>query len=235
MGFIQRACGSADKGGKTLEERPRGYYKAQDFSDEIRRLISEQEKAEALKLLRSFEKKRREAEQKAAEALAKERAALKNEGLKSFLESENMRGSEAMKGLGSGQLELIRAILEARRARERERGEGLIRELKNSAVRADAELGRDYSEQREILGESFRAKLMERLLNEAKRVDASFKELKPSKAAAGRGSGGAYSQSGGSSVKTGAAISSLLRDKGAKKKESAKAGAVKPLLSYYIK
>lgn len=217
-----------------MEERPRGYYKVQDFSDETRRLISEQEKAEALKLLRSFEKKRREAEQKAAEALAKERAALKNEGLKSFLESENMRGSEAMKGLGSGQLELIRAILEARRARERERGEGLIRELKNSAVRADAELGRDYSEQREILGESFRAKLMERLLNEAKRVDASFKELKPSKAA-GRSSGGAYSQSGASSVKTSAALSSLLRDKSAKKKGSPKGGAVKPLLSYYIK
>lgn len=217
-----------------MEERPRGYYKVQDFSDEIRRLISEQEKAEALKLLRSFEKKRREAEQKAAEAFAKERAALRKEGLKSFLESENMRGSEAMKGLGSGQLELIRAILEGRRARERERGEGLIRELKNSAVRADAELGRDYSEQREILGESFRAKLMERLLNEAKRVDASFKELKPSKAA-GRGSGGAYSQSGGSSVKTGAALTSLLREKSAKKKGSPKGGGIKSQLSYHVK
>ena len=217
-----------------MEERPRGYYKVQDFSDEIRRLISEQEKAEALKLLRSFEKKRREAEQKAAETLAKERAALRKEGLKNFLEAENTRGSEAMKGLGSGQLELIRAILEGRRARERERGEDLIRELKNSAVRVDAELGRDYSEQREILGESFRAKLMERLLNEAKRVDASFKELKPSKAV-GRGSGGTYSGGSGSSVKTGAALSSLLRDKGVKKKGSAKAGAVKPLLSYYIK
>ena len=217
-----------------MEERPRGYYKVQDFSDEIRRLISEQEKAEALKLLRNFEKKRREAEQKAAEALAKERAALKNEGLKSFLEAENMRGSEAMKGLGSGQLELIRAIFEGRRAGEGQRGESLIRELKNSAVRNDAELGRDYSDQREILGESFRAKLMERLLNEAKRVDASFKELKPSKAV-GRGSGGTYSGGSGSSVKTGAALSSLLRDKGVKKKGSAKAGAVKPLLSYYIK
>ncbi len=217
-----------------MEERPQGYYKVQDFSDEIRRLISEQEKAEALKLLRNFEKKRREAEQKAAEALAKERAALKNEGLKNFLEAENMRGSEAMKGLGSGQLELIRAIFEGRRARERERGEGLIRELKNSAVRNDAELGRDYSEQREILGESFRAKLMERLLNEAKRVDASCKELKPSKAA-GRGSGGAYSGGSSSSVKTGAALTSLLREKSAKKKGSPKGGGIKPLLSYYIK
>jgi hypothetical protein len=217
-----------------LEERPRGYYKVQDFSDEIRRLISEQEKAEALKLLRSFEKKRREAEQKAAEAFAKERAALRKEGLDSLFEAENLRGNEAMKGLGSGQLELIRAILEGRRARERERGESLIRELKNSAVRNDAELGRDYSDQREILGESFRAKLMERLLNEAKRVDASFKELKPSKAA-GRSSGGAYSQSGTSSVKTGAALTSLLREKSAKKKGSPKGGGMKPQLSYHVK
>lgn len=218
-----------------MEERPRGYYKVQDFSDEIRRLISEQEKAEALKLLRSFEKKRREAEQKAAEVLAKERAALKNEGLKNFLEAENMRGSEAMKGLGTGQLELIRAILEGRRARERERGEGLIRELKNSAIRNDAELGRDYSDQREILGESFRAKLMERLLNEAKRVDASFKELKPSKAA-GRGSGGGASPlSGGSSVKTGAALTAILIKKGAKKSGSSKGGGIKSQLSYHVK
>lgn len=217
-----------------MEERPRGYYKVQDFSDEIRRLIGEQEKAEALKLLRSFEKKRREAEQKAAEALAKERAALRKESLDSLFEAGNLRGSEAMKGLSSGQLELIRAILEGRRAGERQKGESLIRDLKNSAIRADAELGRDYRDQREILGESFRAKLAERLLNEAKRVDASFKELKPSKAT-GRGSGGAYSGGSGSSIKTGAALSSLLRDKSAKKKGSPKGGGIKPLLSYYIK
>lgn len=218
-----------------LEERPRGYYKAQNLSDEIRRLVSEQERAEALKLLKNYEKKRREAEQKAAEALFKERETLKNAGLKSFLAAENMRGAEAMKGLGSGQLELIKAIFEGRRAGERQRGESLIRELKNSAIRADAELGRDYRDQREVLGESFRAKLAERLFNEAKRVDASFKELKSSRSARRGSGGGASPLSGGSSVKTGAALTAILMKKGAKKRGSSKGGGIKSQLSYHVK
>lgn len=218
-----------------MEKRPAGYYKACDLSEEIRKLIKEQERAEALKLLRNYEKKRRETELKATERLAKERETLKEGSIKSLFEAENMRGAEAMKGLGSGQLELIKAIFEGRRAGERQRGERLIRELKNAAIRGDAELGRDYAEQREILGWNFRAKLAERLFNEAKRVDSSFREHKSPKASRRSSGGSGYSAAGKSSVKTGAALTAILMKKGAKKTGSPKGGGTRPQLSYHLK
>lgn len=214
-----------------MEERPIGYYKARDLSDEIRRLIKEQEKAEALKLLRSFEKRRREAGLKTAEAVSKKRAELGEQRLKSLFDSERTRALEAMKGLGSGQLELIRAVFDGIRSREREKGESLIRELKSSGERLKDGLERDYTGQKEALAASYRAKLAERLLSEARRVDSSFKELKGARPARG----GAPYTGGASALKTGAALTSVLGAIIRPKSAGARGGAARPSLSYYLR
>lgn len=218
-----------------MEERPRGYYKAQDLSDEIRRIVKEREKAEALRLLKSYRKKQREAALKAAKELENERESLRDANVKSLYKAENLRKSEGMKGLGSGQLELFKTVSDSLREKDRQKGERLIRAIKNHAAKADAELLKDYRESREILGNSFNAKLAERLSNEAKRVGASFKEPKPVKSAARSRAGGTYSASGGSYVKTGAALTSLLMKSDAKKRGGAKGGNVNYRLSYHVK